>query len=250
MRMKQKRRLGLNRVLCMALTLLMMVSLIPMGATFASATGEEEVSSEVIQTEESEPSEEPEESTEAEESEPEITEPETTTVTNSISGVLWIDANTDGIYDSGESPLADYPVYLYAEDDTDNAVQTATTDADGKYLFEDMEPGRYVVGIKAEENGTEYLLPLMGVQNDNKFYVAPDYSKVISNPIDIDADAVVEDIDAAMRTSPVIQPRAAYTINLASPTAVTGVTYASNVLTFTTAANGNTYTITGTTSTV
>jgi len=170
--------------------------------------------------------------------------------TNSISGVLWVDANEDGTYDSSEQALADYPVYLYVEGDTDNAVITAATDADGRYLFEEMTPGRYVVGIKAEENGTEYLLPLMGVQNDNKFYFTPDYSKVISNPIDIAADTVVEDIDAAMRTTPQIQPMAAYTINLASPAAVTGVTYASNVLTFTTAANGNTYTITGTTTTV
>jgi len=140
------------------------------------------------------------------------TEPESNTDmgkhTNSISGVLWIDANEDGTYDAGEQPLADYPVYLYLEGDMDNAVQTATTDADGKYLFEDIEPGRYVVGIKAEENGTEYLLPLVGVQNDNKFYFAPDWSKVITNPIDIAADTVVGDIDAAMRTMPQIQPMA------------------------------------------
>jgi len=134
--------------------------------------------------------------------------PEDTTYANSISGVLWIDVDENGIYDSGESPLANYPVYLYAEGDTDNAVDTATTDADGKYRFEDIKPGSYVVGIKAEENGTEYLLPLVGVKNDNKFYFTSDYSKVISNPIDIDADTVVEDIDAAMRTMPRIQPMA------------------------------------------
>jgi len=155
----------------------MMVSMMPMGATFASATDGEETSSEVTLTEESV---EPTESTETEESEPdgepeESGEPENTTYANSISGVLWIDTNEDGVYDSGEQPLADYPVYLYAEGDTDNAVITAITNADGKYRFEDISPGRYVVGIKAEENGTEYLLPLVGVQKDNKFYFAPDY---------------------------------------------------------------------------
>jgi len=184
--------------------------MIPLGTTFASAEDGEEASSEVTLAEESV---EPVESTEPEESEPdgvpeESGEPENTTYANSISGVLWIDANEDGTYDAGEQPLADYPVYLYAENDQDNAVDTATTDADGKYEFINISPGRYVVGIKAEENGTGYLLPLMGVQNDNKFYFAPDWSKVISNPIDIAADTVVEDIDAAMRTMPQIQPMA------------------------------------------
>jgi len=98
------------------------------------------------------------------------TEPESNTdvekYTN-ISGFLWVDANEDGTYDSGEQPLVDYPVYLYVEGNTDNAVDITTTDVDGKYCFEIISPGRYVVGIKAEENGTEYLLPLMGVQKDN-----------------------------------------------------------------------------------
>jgi len=248
---KQK-RFGHTKILCLVLSLLMMVSVMPMGATFASAEDGDEVSSEIIQTEESV---EPTESTEPEESEPdeapeESGEPENTTYANSISGVLWIDANEDGIYDSGEQPLANYPVYLYVESDTDNAVDTATTDADGKYLFEDISPGRYVVGIKAEENGTEYLLPLVGVQNNNKFYFTPDYSKVISNPIDIVEDSVVEDISAAMRNRPGIQSMAAYTIDISSPAASgTGWAFASGVLTFNTTANSNTYTITGTTTT-
>ena len=260
MKSKQK-RFGHAKILCLVLSLLMMVSVMPMGATFASATDGEETSSEVTLTEESV---EPSESTEPEESEPdeeteESGEPENTTYANSISGVLWIDANEDGTYDASEQPLADYPVYLYAENDQDNAVDTATTDADGKYEFINISPGRYVVGIKAEENGTDYLLPMVGVQNDNKFYFAPDWSKVISNPIDIDADTVVTDIDAAMRTMPQIQPMAntTYTIDIGSSTlaidiaTIPGVTYASNVLTFTnTVDSTDSYIITGTTTTV
>ena len=255
MKSKQK-RFGHAKLLCLVLSLLMMVSVMPMGATFASATDGEEVSSEVTLTEESV---EPAESTETEESEPdeetEESEPdeetEDTTYANSISGVLWIDANEDGTYDAGEQPLADYPVYLYVEGDTDNAVQTVTTDANGTYRFEDISPGRYVVGIKAEENGTEYLLPLMGVQQDNKFYFAPDWSKVISNAVDIAADTVVEDIDAAMRTMPQIQPmaNATYTININNPviTGIPGVTFSGGILTFTTSVDlTDTYIITGT----
>jgi len=180
----------------------------------------------------------------------------------SISGVLWIDANEDGTYDNGEQALADYPVYLYVEGDTDNVVQTVTTDADGKYLFEDVQPGRYVVGIKAEENGTDFLLPMVGVQNDNKFYFTSDWPKVISNAIDIAEDTVVENISAAMRTPPQIQPmaNATYTIDITSSTTVTssittgsipGVSITSTVLTFdTTVDPTDTYILTGTTTTV
>ena len=264
-----------GKLLCLMLAVVLTLGVMPVYGTFASAVTDEpaiEVVSETpapsVEPDTPEPAAAP-----APQGEPEATstpsaevtpsgEPEASptpsetpdesepTYANSISGTLWIDADEDGTYDNGEQPLADYSVYLYAEGDTDNAVITATTNADGKYRFEDISSGRYVVGIKAEENGTEYLLPLMGVQKDNKFYFTPDYSKVISNPIDIAADTVVEDIDAAMRTMPQIQPMAAYTINLASPATIPGVTYASNVLTFTTVANGNTYTITGTTNTV
>ena len=189
-------------------------------------------------------------------------EPKNTTYANSISGVLWIDANEDGTYDNGEQALADYPVYLYVEGDTDNVVQTATTDADGEYIFEDIQPGRYVVGIKAEENGTEYLLPLCGVQNDNKFYFTPDWSQVVSSPIDVEADSVITDIFAGMRTPPQAQPMAntTYTIDITSQATVTssitaqsipGVSIASNVLTFNTAVDPtDTYILTGTTNTV
>jgi len=187
---------------------------------------------------------------------------ESAAYTNSISGVLWIDASEDGTYDRGEQPLADYPVYLYVEGDTDNAVQTVTTDAEGKYIFEDVTPGRYVVGIKAEENGRSYLLPLKGVQKDNKFYFAPDWSKVISNPIDIAADMVVTGIDAAMRMMPQIQPmaNATYTIDVTNSTTVassistqslTDVSLSGNVLTFkNTVDPTDTYILTGTTTAV
>jgi len=247
--MKEKKEFRKIRpLLCLLLAVILICGIVPIEPTFASgdetARGTERLS---------EPGGTDTESDESEPIESIETEPTTgtksDTYTNSISSVLWIDANGDGTYDSDEQPLADYPVCLYLEGETDNAVQTATTDVDGKYLFENMEPGSYAAGIKSEENGTEYLLPLVGVQKDNKFYFTPDYSKVISTPIDIGANTVVENIDAGMRTPPKIAPMAAYTINLASPAAVTGVTYASGVLTFTTAANNHTYTITGTTTT-
>jgi len=220
---KQQRNI---KQLCLLIAVILVCGAVPLESALAVESGtmletealtgetqtEEMQTGETLQEPETEPvktdpgKEEPETAGSAE------TEPESNTdmgkYTNSISGVLWVDANEDGTYDSSEQALADYPVYLYLEGDTDNAVQTATTDADGKYLFEDITPGRYVAGIKAEEKGTEYLLPLVGVQKDNKFYFTPDYSKVISNPIDIAEDTVVEEIDAGMRNRPGIQTMA------------------------------------------
>ena len=220
MRKKRRSFSKTGKLLCLMLAVVLMIGAIPLYSAFASMETDEssaetesetsEPSAEVTPTVEKTPAQDPEpeepagpsESTEPEES----GEPEDITYANSISGVLWIDINEDGTYDGGEQPLAYYPVYLYLEGDTDNTVQTAATDADGKYIFENISPGRYVVGIKAEENGTEYLLPLVGIWNDNKFSFTPDWSKVVSKPIDVAEDTIAEDIDAAMRMMPKTQP--------------------------------------------
>lgn len=83
--------------------------------------------------------------------------------------MLWYDENYDGIRDSGEAGIANYPVYLYKSDDKDNALQTVATDANGDYKFTELELGTYVVGVKSNELGTDYyLLPTVSVTGDNK----------------------------------------------------------------------------------
>ena len=118
----------------------------------------------------------------------------------SVGGFLWLDANADGVYDSDESALGGYPVHLYLEGDTANAVDTVTTGADGQYIFENLEPGTYIVGINPNELGADqYLFPLIGIANDNMFKVADDWESVISNPISLAAGEAVPGIDAGMR---------------------------------------------------
>ena len=221
MRIKRKSFLKSGKLLCHVLAVLLAIGAAT-STPGAGAMQSEELEAASTPGEEVTQSQEPETTPAPGEETTQSPEPEDATYANSISGMLWIDTNTDGVYDSGEQPLADYPVYLYLEGDTDNTVDTVTTDAEGKYLFEDMEPGRYVVGIKAEENGTEYLLPMVGVQQDNKFYFTSDYSKVISNPIDIAADTVVTDIDAGMRTVPGKQSRAVYNLSAGAVTIAAG----------------------------
>jgi len=147
-------------------------------------------------------------------SEVQDTQEKETTRNNSISGFLWIDENSDGIYDAEESPLTGYPVCLYMEDDRNNAVQAGTTDAEGKYLFENIESGIYVVGIQSETlEGRKYELPKVGVQDDNKFYVTEDGAKVISYSIDIGGDTLVTDIGCGMCTLKIIQQRALWSVH-------------------------------------
>ena len=188
-------------------------------------------------------------SIETAQSEESVTKAQSNTV--SISGMLWYDKNSDGVCDNGEEGIASYPVYLYKEGDTENAVQTVTTDTDGKYEFTDIEPGIYVVGVKSNELGTDYyLLPVVGVTGDNKLGTWSDErDEKYSDAVTMDKNSTVTDMDCGLRTPPGKEPMAYYTINMSTvSSAGTGYTYANNVVTFTTTANSHSYYITGSTS--
>lgn len=140
---------------------------------------------------------------------------------NSISEMLWLDMYDDigngiyagdGIRQVQEVPLADYSVELYKAADVSSRVSTAVTDADGRYEFTSLEPDTYIISIKSETiSGTEYLLPLVGIAGDNKFSMADDYVSVFTEPIEVDEEMVIVDMDAGMRISPKPILRAAYT---------------------------------------
>lgn len=64
----------------------------------------------------------------------------------SLGNLVWNDVNNNGVFDSGESGIANVSVQLM--DSTGNTVlQTTTTDANGRYLFSGLTPGTYVVRI-------------------------------------------------------------------------------------------------------
>jgi uncharacterized repeat protein (TIGR01451 family) len=88
-----------------------------------------------------------------------INAPETV-VASSIGDYVWLDSNSDGIQDEGEQALPNFPVHLEGTDSDGNAVSLdTTTDADGKYLFDNLQSGSYVVtfdpaGLKADQSFT------------------------------------------------------------------------------------------------
>ncbi len=79
----------------------------------------------------------------------------------SLGNQVWLDTDNDGMLDADETPIEGVVVELHADTDSDGladldpatglpiVLATATTDADGAYLFEDLAPGTYLVGIPA-----------------------------------------------------------------------------------------------------
>ena len=155
-----------------------------------------------------------------------------------ISGFLWADGNGmpptgwDGLYNGDEYPIPGYTVSLYAQGDLTAALQTAQTDAAGKYIFEELEPGGYVLGVEsAVAGGYEYLLP-MAAAGQNKFAIdwGSDPLMSYTSPITLAAGQHAQNIDAGMRLPMGFVPAAAVTLaNLGNPSATINVNDTVNI---------------------
>lgn len=69
-----------------------------------------------------------------------------------LSGIVWLDANLNDIYDAGDTLLKDVKVNLY--DDNGTLLATTKTDSNGYYEFTGLYPGLYTV---EEEWPTQYI---------------------------------------------------------------------------------------------
>ncbi len=67
--------------------------------------------------------------------------------TGELGNFVWNDLNFNGIQDATEQGIAGVTVYL--EDRYYNRLQTTITDSDGKYLFSDLVPDKYVLEFVA-----------------------------------------------------------------------------------------------------
>lgn len=89
--------------------------------------------------------------------------------TASLGDYVWFDTNTDGVQDEGEKGVSDVTVKLY--DSTSGLfVKSTITDSNGKYLFNNLEPGDYYL---------EFILP-------KGYSVSDKNTATISNDSDID----------------------------------------------------------------
>ncbi|WP_415623896.1 SdrD B-like domain-containing protein, partial [Macrococcoides canis] len=78
-----------------------------------------------------------------------------------IGDYVWNDENRNGIQDKGEQPIAGVTVTL--EDENGKVIETTTTDENGYYVFECVEPGKYVVNFETPEGMT----PTVKNEGDN-----------------------------------------------------------------------------------
>ena len=126
---------------------------------------------------------------------------------NSISGFFWVDGNGDldtdwdGHYNGNERPLVGYSVHLYLSDDLSIAVAATQTDNNGRYMFEDLAPGSYILGLKGEQiGGIDYLAPVF-ITSENKFAInwsvsgLPAYTELI----ELKDGQSAQDINAGLR---------------------------------------------------
>jgi hypothetical protein len=74
---------------------------------------------------------------------------------NSLSGFVYVDADNDGAFDSGETPIQGVTITLTGTDHLGNVVNlTATTSITGFYRFDNLRPGTYTL---AETQPAGYL---------------------------------------------------------------------------------------------
>ena len=71
---------------------------------------------------------------------------------SSIAGSVYLDANNNGLFDDGETPLAYVPVTLHGTANGASVTITVVTKPDGSYRFDNLKAGSYTV-IESQPNG-------------------------------------------------------------------------------------------------
>lgn len=80
----------------------------------------------------------------------------------SLGNYVWNDRNFNGIQDAGELGVAGVVVKLYDAADLTAPIGTRTTDADGKYVFDGLWPGDYVVQFILPSDEYMFTIPVAG----------------------------------------------------------------------------------------
>lgn len=80
----------------------------------------------------------------------------------SVGDFVWFDVNKNGIQDNGETGLAGITVKLF--DCSDNLMSVTTTNSQGYYKFENLNPGNYYLKFEAP---TSYLFTVKDAGSDD-----------------------------------------------------------------------------------
>ncbi|MEK7952019.1 SdrD B-like domain-containing protein [Luteolibacter soli] len=133
-----------------------------------------------------------------------------TTLAGTIGDSVWADTNNNGIFDSGESGIANVTIQLYRSTDTPGVstpYRTTFTNISGVYSFANVPTGQYLIYIPAANfagNGTLVTSPLSStltvttdnqVNNDDNGIQTASGAAVVSPTITISANETENTID-------------------------------------------------------
>lgn len=127
----------------------------------------------------------------------------------SISGMVWGDVNGDKTKDNDEVALADRVVYLDLNEsgELDEGDQQRTTGDDGRYLFDDLRPGQYIVRTQLPEGWEQTHPDAAGVSQATSPTRSPgppveiyapgefDDTRTTRSPLDVNADGFISPVD-------------------------------------------------------
>jgi hypothetical protein len=116
----------------------------------------------------------------------------------SIGDYVWNDLNNDGKQDAGEPGLQGVTVTLFAADGT-TVVATTTTDAQGYYIFTNLDAGSYVVGFSGLPAGYVFATKNAGANAFDELDSDADGVTGKTDPITLIAGEVNMTVDAGAR---------------------------------------------------
>lgn len=85
-----------------------------------------------------------------------------------IGDYVWLDEDGDGIQDDDEKGIEGIEVQLLDADDSDKKLATVTTNADGYYLFDDLDLGNYKIKVIVPTEPIAYVVTKQNILDDAK----------------------------------------------------------------------------------
>ncbi len=101
---------------------------------------------------------------------------------SSLSGIVYVDANNNGIFEPGELPLGGVRVFLTGSDVNGSSVSLSTiTSADGVYQFLNLTPGTYTVSEEQPPffaDGHDTIGSQGGIAENDRFHITLDQNVI------------------------------------------------------------------------
>ncbi|MCP4339393.1 MAG: hypothetical protein GY799_11020, partial [Desulfobulbaceae bacterium] len=116
----------------------------------------------------------------------------------SIGNYVWLDANQDGLQDTGEYGISNVTVGLY-DRATDTLLRTTTTNSDGIYTFTNLPPDEYYIGVTKPSDDYEVTGQNQGVDTLDSDI---DQTTWLTDPTDLAENENDTTWDAGLYTDP------------------------------------------------